>query len=77
MANDSYFDGHCTDPRSRAWDPDPSETDLRVTLSWGNNVKQEWPPLSDRYVHFANKLSRARRRAFSQSRLPRHDERLR
>lgn len=57
MANDGYFDGHCTDPRSRAWDPDPSETDLRVRLSWGNGVSEEWPPLSDRYVRFANKLS--------------------
>jgi hypothetical protein len=57
MPNDGYFDGHCTDPRSRAWDPAPSETDLRVQLNWGNNVKEEWPPLSDRYVHFANKLS--------------------
>jgi hypothetical protein len=67
MANDGYFDGHCTDPRSRAWDPDPSETDLRVTLSWANNVKQEWPPLSDRYVHFANKLS-----VLAAERLPNH-----
>lgn len=57
MANDGYYDGHCTDPRSRAWDPDPSETNLRVQLNWGDNVKEEWPPLSDRYVHFANQLS--------------------
>jgi hypothetical protein len=56
-ANDSYFSGHCTDPRSRAWDPDPSETDVRVRLSWADGVSEEWPPLSDRYVHFANKLS--------------------
>ncbi|MCA9038782.1 MAG: DUF4838 domain-containing protein, partial [Planctomycetaceae bacterium] len=57
MPNDGYFDGHCTDPRSRAWDPDPSETDLRVRISWGSAGSEEWPPLSDRYVHFANKLS--------------------
>jgi hypothetical protein len=57
MANDGYFDGHCTDPRSRVWDPAPFETDIRVRLSWGKGVTQEWPPLSDRYVHFANKLS--------------------
>jgi hypothetical protein len=57
MANDSYFSGHCTDPRSRALDPDPSETDVRVRVSWADGVSEEWPPLSDRYVNFANKLS--------------------
>jgi hypothetical protein len=57
MANDSYYEGHCTDPRSRAWDPVPTETDVRVRMSWANGVTEEWPPLSDRYVRFANKLS--------------------
>jgi len=57
MPNDSYFDGHCTDPRSRAWDPDPSETKVRIKLQWANDVTQEWPPLSDRYVTFANTLA--------------------
>jgi hypothetical protein len=57
MPNDGYFDGHCTDPRSRAWDPDPSETSVRIKLHWANGVSQEWPPLSDRYVIFANTLA--------------------
>jgi hypothetical protein len=57
MANDSYYEGHCTDPRSRAWDPAPTETSVRVRMSWANGVTEEWPPLSDRYVSFANKLS--------------------
>lgn len=57
MPNDGYFDGHCTDPRSRAWDPDPSATTVRIKLNWANGVTQEWPPLSDRYVTFANTLA--------------------
>lgn len=57
MPNDGYFDGHCTDPRSRAWDPDPATTDVRIKLNWANGVTQEWPPLSDRYVTFANTLA--------------------
>lgn len=57
MPNDSYFDGHCTDPRSRAWDPDPSQVKELIKVNWANGVSEEWPPLSDRYVHFANKLS--------------------
>jgi len=56
QANDGYFSGHCTDPRSRAWDPLPSETDVRIEMNWANE-KQTWPPLSDRYAAFANKLS--------------------
>ncbi len=57
MPNDGYFDGHCTDPRSRAWDPDPAETDVRIRVKWANGVSEEWPPLSDRYVTFANTLA--------------------
>jgi len=57
VANDGYYNGHCTDPRSRAWDPDPSETDVRIELTWANGHKESWPPLSDRYASLANKLS--------------------
>ncbi len=57
MPNDGYFDGHCTDPRTRAWDPDPSATNVRIKLHWANGVTEEWPPLSDRYVTFANTLA--------------------
>jgi hypothetical protein len=56
MPNDSYFQGHCIDPRSRAWDPDPSETDIRISVRWADH-REEWPPLSDRYVTFANTLA--------------------
>jgi hypothetical protein len=56
MPNDGYYDGHCTDPRSRAWDPDPAATGIRVKLNWAGGVSAEWPPLSDRYVTFANTL---------------------
>jgi len=56
MPNDGYFSGHCTDPRSRAWDPDPSETDIRVNVGWAGH-KEEWVPLSDRYVTFVNTLA--------------------
>lgn len=57
MPNDSYFDGHCIDPRSRAMDVDPSLTEERVKLTWAGGVSEQWVPLSDRYVNFANKLS--------------------
>jgi hypothetical protein len=64
MPNDGYFDGHCTDPRSRAWDPDPSETDIRINLHWADGVRELWPPLSDRYVTFANKLAELAEKRF-------------
>lgn len=57
MANDGYFSGHCTDPRSRAWDPDPAESKVLINMSWANGHTEQWPPLSDRYANFANKLS--------------------
>jgi hypothetical protein len=57
VANDGYLSGHCVDPRSKAWDPDPSETDVRIRLNWANRHIEFWPPLSDRYANLANKLS--------------------
>lgn len=57
MPNDSYAQGHCIDPRSRAWDPDPSETDVRVSVKWKGHA-EEWVPLSDRYVTFVNTLAK-------------------
>lgn len=57
VANDGYFSGHCTDPRSRAWDPDPSESKVLIEMMWADGHREKWPPLSDRYANFANKLS--------------------
>jgi len=56
MANDGYYSGHCTDPRSRAWDPAPSESKVLIEMMWDGH-REQWPPLSDRYANFANKLS--------------------
>jgi len=69
MPNDGYFDGHCTDPRSRAWDPKPSETDERIQLKWAHGVTQSWPPLSDRYVTFANTLAEMAEQRFPEKEL--------
>jgi len=57
VANDGYYSGHCTDPRSRAWDPNPSESKLLIEVQWADGRSEKWPPLSDRYANFANKLS--------------------
>lgn len=57
QANDGYYSGHCTDPRSKAWDPDPKDTDVRIAMNWANGHTEMWAPLSDRYANFANKLS--------------------
>jgi len=56
-ANDNWSTGHCVDPRSQAWDPPMDEARELVTYNYGDGVRLERPPMSDRYVTFANKLA--------------------
>lgn len=62
--NDNWSTGFCVDPRSEAWDPPFDEVDELVTLRYGGGVTMERPPLSDRYVTFANKIARKAKDAF-------------
>ena len=55
-ANDNWSSGHCVDPRSQAWDPPVSEAGELVTYNYADGVRLERPPMSDRYVTFANTL---------------------
>lgn len=54
--NDGSGSGLCVDPRSQAWDPPMTEGTPLVTYNYAHNVRLERPPISDRYITFANKL---------------------
>lgn len=55
-ANDNWSTGHCVDPRSQAWDPPIEEATELVTYNYADGVRLQRPPMSDRYVTFANIL---------------------
>lgn len=54
-ANDGSTTGHCVDPRSQAWDPPMTEGQVLKPYGYATG-RLERPPMSDRYVTFANKL---------------------
>jgi len=56
-ANDNWSTGHCVDPRSQAWDPPRDQAGELVTYNYADGVRLQRPPMSDRYVTFANKLA--------------------
>lgn len=63
-ANDSWSSGHCVDPRSQAWDPPVDQASELVTYNYAAGVRLERPPMSDRYVTFANNLAEKLRAAY-------------
>src|SRR5690606_13290252 len=56
-ANDNWSSGHCVDPKSQAWDPPLDQAGELVAYNYADGVRLERPPMSDRYVTFANKLA--------------------
>ncbi|MFW6106640.1 MAG: DUF4838 domain-containing protein [bacterium] len=55
--NDSHSRGLCVCENCRDWDPSPEQTDERHRYSW-EGTSEQYVPMSDRYVRFANELAR-------------------
>lgn len=61
--NDSHSSGICICENCRAWDPAPEETRERRRYHW-DDATEEYVPMSDRYVRFANRLARKLKERF-------------